>query len=67
MMHLAAVCEMEKKIQILFYHRRRDFERAHLRWKQEMEEILRTGSGEPYAEPLFPDINQIRKAVYKRV
>jgi len=61
------VCATEEQVAAIFYHRRRDWERMHLRWKQDMEEIHRTRRGRAYAQPVAPSIEQIRKEVYKRL
>ena len=66
-MYFAAVCEIESQIEKIQYHKRRDWERMHLRWKQDMENIHRFGMGISYAPPVFPSIQAIRKQVYKQV
>jgi len=60
------VCATEEQVAAIYYHRRRDWERMHLRWRQDMEEIRRTGRQRGYAEPVKPDIEKIRKEVYSR-
>ena len=65
-MFFAHVCATEEQLAAIFYHRRRGWERMHLRWKQDMEEIRRTRRGRGYAEPVAPSIEQIRKEVYSR-
>ena len=66
LMDFAAVCELEFYVESMFYHKRRDWQRMHLRWKQHSEAIRRTGYGRGYAEPVAPSIEQIRKEVYRR-
>lgn len=65
-MFFADVCATEDSVDAIFYHRRRDWERRHLRWKQDMEQICRTGRGRGYAQPVAPSIEEIRKEVYSR-
>jgi len=67
LLFFADVCATEDSVDAIFYHKRRGWERMHLRWKQDMEEICRTGRGRAYAPPVFPSIEQIRKEVYSRV
>ena len=66
-MQFAHVCEIEEQVDAIFYHKRRDWERMHLRWRQDMQEIRRTRRGRAYAQPVFPSIEQIRKEVYRRL
>ena len=65
-MFFSDVCATEEQVAAIFYHRRRDWERRHLRWRQYMQEIRRTQRGRAYAPPVFPSIEQIRKEVYSR-
>ena len=65
-MFFAHVCEIEQQVDAIYYHRRRDWERRHLRWRQDMEKIRRTGRRRAYAEPVLLSIEQIRKEVYSR-
>ena len=62
----ACVCEVEQCVQAIYYHARRDWERMHLRWKQDMEEIRRTGRGTPYSEPVLRSIESIRKESFRK-
>ena len=66
LMFFAHVCEIEQQVDAIYYHRRRDWERRHLRWRQDMEKIRRTGRRRAYAKPVAPSIEQIRKEVYRR-
>ena len=50
---LAAVCELERVVDAIYYHTRRDWERMHLRWQHDMEEVRRTGVGPVYPEPII--------------
>ncbi len=65
-MDFADVCVVEEQVEAIFYHKRRDFQRMHLRWRQNMEAIYRTGYGEPYPEPVCLTIEQIRKEIYQQ-
>ena len=67
LMDLAAICVVEEQVEAIFYHKRRDWERMHLRWSQDIQEIRRTGCGTTYPEPVSPSIEQIRKDVYRRL
>jgi len=58
---LASVSVVEQCVEAIFYHSRRDWQRMHLRWEQDMEEIRRTGCGIPYPEPVLRSIESIRK------
>jgi len=60
-----AVCAVEKCVEAIFYHARRDWQRMHLRWRLDMEEVNRTGVGPVYAEPVMRSIESIRKECYK--
>ena len=62
---LASVSVLEQQVNIIFYHARRDWERMHLRWRQDMEEYARTGRGYIYAEPRLRSIENIRKECYR--
>ena len=61
----AAVCGVEQVVESIFYHARRDWERMHLRWKHDMEEVRRSGRGQEYAEPVMRSIESIRKECYR--
>ena len=61
----AAVCGVEEAVEAIFYHSRRDWERMHLRWKHDMEQVHRTGFGAVYAEPVMRSIESIRQECYK--
>jgi pyridoxine 5'-phosphate synthase PdxJ len=67
LLFFADVCATEEQVDSIFYHKRRDWERRHLRWKQDMEKIRRTGRRRAYAEPVAPSIERIRKEVYRRL
>ncbi len=64
---LAAVCEVEMAVESIFYHTRRDWQRMHLRWQHDMEEVHRTGNGRVYSEPVLRSIDSIRKECYKNL
>ena len=61
----AAVCGVEEVVEAIFYHARRDWQRMHLRWRHDMEELRRTGYGQKYAEPVMRSIEDIRKECYR--
>jgi len=61
----AAVCGVEQAVETIFYHTKRDWERMHLRWQQDVEEIRRTGRGREYAEPVLRSLESIRKECYR--
>ena len=67
LLDFAVICELEDCVEAIFYHKRRDWERRHLRWRQDLEEFRRAGHGRAYSEPGFPSIRAIRKQVYSRV
>lgn len=62
----ARVCVVEQGVESIFYHSRRDYERMHLRWEQDMEEIRRTGRGTWYPEPVLRSIESIRKESFRK-
>lgn len=61
----AAVCVAEQGVESIFYHARRDWQRMHLRWQQDMEEVCRTGRGQKYAEPVMRSMKDVRKECYR--
>ena len=64
---LACVCAVERVVESIFYHTRRDWQRMHLRWQHDMEEVSRTGIGTVYSEPVLRSIDSIRKECYKNM
>ncbi len=64
---LVSVCEIERAVESIFYHTRRDWQRMHLRWQHDMEQLHRTGVGSVYSEPVLRSVDSIRKECYKNL
>lgn len=61
------VAKEDEHVDSIHYHTRRDFERQHLRWAQDMEEFKRSGTGHKYAEPKLKTREDIEEKCYIKV
>ncbi len=57
----------EEHVESIFYHSRRDWERQHLTWRQNVEEDRRTKQYREYEEPVMRTKETIREACYVKV
>ena len=57
----------DERVEKIFYHTRRDWERQHLTWKQEVEESRRLKQYREFKEPVMRSKEDIREACYVKV